>query len=141
MEVRNAFSDFETMSMDTALFCRDGTKTIQSQKDEADINYIVKQFGVTGQLPNGVKAPVYSDFDDIFDFRSAQDAIIKAQASFMAMPANVRSRFFNDPQVFVEFCSDKQNIGELRKMGLAPPEVSKEENSANVKDSGADNKV
>ena len=35
----------------------------------------------------------------------------------------------NDPQAFVEFCSDEANLDEMRKLGLAIP--------AKVEDSGA----
>lgn len=95
--------------------------TQQSGKDEADINTIVRRFGVTGTMPVNVRAPTFADFDQVFDFQTAQNALIAARDSFMAMPADVRTRFSNDPQAFVEFCSDKENLPEMRKMGLAPP--------------------
>ena len=38
------------------------------------------------------------------------NAVRGAEESFMAMPAEVRSRFGNDPQAFVEFCSDEANL-------------------------------
>lgn len=124
MEIRQAYGyDSDKVSEDTGLECKDVTLAQQHQADEADINTIVRRFGVTGQLPEPVRAPTFGDFTDVFDFRSAQDAILEANRSFMAMPADVRARFGNNPQFFVEFCSDPANLPELRKLGLAIAEV------------------
>lgn len=116
---RNYDVDFESDA--TGLECRDESRAVQSQRDEADINTIVRNFGITGALPQGVRVPTYGDFDTVDDYRSAIEAVRAAEASFMAMPAEVRSRFQNDPQQFVEFCSDPGNLEEMRKLGLAVP--------------------
>lgn len=97
------------------------SRTQQSQADETDINGIVRRFRVTGILPQGVRRPTYGDFDGVSDFRTAMDAMLAAQKSFNSMPSEVRDRFQNDPQRFVEFCSDENNIEEMRKFGLAVP--------------------
>lgn len=94
---------------------------IQSFAKECDINTIVKRFGLTGELPQGATAPTYKLFEDVFDFHSAMNAIAVARESFDAMPAEIRLKFLNDPQRFVEFCSDSKNLDEMRKMGLAIP--------------------
>lgn len=120
---RHAYSDFSLDSDSYGLRCDDPSKAVQSQKEEADINTIVRRFGLTGQLPQGVRVPTYGDFDAAIDFKSAQLAIISARQSFEAMPADVRERFANDPQRFLEFCSDDKNLPEMRKLGLAVPEV------------------
>lgn len=113
--------DADAVSEETGLQCNDISKTRQADAKDADINNIVRSFGVTGTLPaGGVRIPSYQDFEDVFDFRSALEAVKAAEASFMALPAQVRSRFQNDPQEFVEFCSDPKNIEELRELGLAP---------------------
>lgn len=94
--------------------------TQQSQAEEADINTIVKRFGLGGTVPLNPRLPILSDFDEIFDFKTAQDAVALANSRFMSMPANIRSEFQNDPQLFVEYCSNPDNLPELRKLGLAP---------------------
>ena len=99
----------------------DKGRTQQSQKEEADINTIVRRFGLTGQMPVGVVPPTYQMFTDVFDYQSAQQAIIDARDSFMKIPADVRRRFNDSPQEFVEYCSDSKNLDEMRKMGLAVP--------------------
>lgn len=97
------------------------SKTVQSSKEECDINVIVKRFGITGQLPQGVVPPSYAIFEDVFDYQTAMNSLVEAQNAFMQMPASVRSRFGNDPHEFVAFCSDPKNLDEMRKMGLAVP--------------------
>lgn len=113
--------DPAAVSDETGLVCDDPSLTRQDSKDEADINVIVRDFGVTGVLPQGVRVPSYGDFDTVSDYQSALEAIRSADASFYAMPANVRERFSNNPQLFVEFCSDPSNLEEMRTLGLAVP--------------------
>lgn len=124
--------DMNEASLESSIAEFDVSRTIQSDKDDADINIIMDRFGKTGTLPQGAKAPTYGDFENIFDFQTAMNAIRGAQEAFMEMPANVRTRFNNDPQLFVEFCSDERNIEEIRKLGLAiPKEVEKNAVAAN----------
>lgn len=123
--VRSAFNyDANMVSRETGTCCADDEdKTVQSFKEEADINVLVRRFGITGQMPQGIVPPTYGVFEDVFDFKTAMDAIAVARESFDAMPGDVRAKFQNDPQKFVEFCSNKDNLPEMRKMGLAIPEV------------------
>lgn len=104
----------------------DSSRTKQSFKEEVDINTIVRRFNLTGQLPTDVRAPTYADFEELFDFRDAMEAIRSAQESFAEMPASVRYRFHNDPAEFVDFCSNPENVDEMIKLGLAVkrPEVN-----------------
>lgn len=67
--------DGDERSLETGYVETMESKTIQSQKDEADINNIVRMFGVTGRLPEGVRVPTYGDFSLVDDYRSAIDAI------------------------------------------------------------------
>lgn len=115
--------DQESASDESGLRCEDVSLAKQSFAEEVDINTIVRRFGISGQLPENVAAPTYSDFNDVFDFKSAMDAIAVANEAFDQMPANVRSRFQNDPQEFVEFCSKEENRAEAVKLGLIVPEV------------------
>nr|AVQ10190.1 minor capsid protein [Gokushovirinae environmental samples] len=101
--------------------------TVQSSAEEADINTIVKRFGVTGQAPQNVRVPLEGDFTEAMDFSSAMRALRLSQESFAAMPADVRSRFHNDPAEFYEFSTSRDekgdlvNLEEMRKFGLAVP--------------------
>lgn len=112
----------EEVSRETALYTdtvKNPSKTIQSGKDEADINVIVRRFGVTGQLPAGVRMPSYGDYVGVADFQSAMNAVRSGEESFMLLPSNIRAQFGNSPQAFLEFVSKKENADEMVKMGLA----------------------
>lgn len=115
--------DVDEASDASGLFCADESLTVQSQKDEADINVLVRRFGVTGMMPV-VEVPeaLLGHFEE-FDMMTAQNLMIDARESFMSLDASVRARFGNDPMAFVQFCGDSVNLPELRKLGLAKPEV------------------
>lgn len=122
--VRNPYNyDVDEVSRETGLRCEDASLAVQDQKDEVDINTIVKRFGLTGKLPDDVRAPTYGDFTDVVDYQSALNAVIAADQAFMEMPAEVRARFNNDPARFVDFCSDAANADEMAKLGLLSPEA------------------
>lgn len=110
--------DAKAVSDQTGLACLDPSRAIQSMKEEADINTIVRQFGITGKLPENVVAPQYGDFTGVDDYRSAIEAIKNAESAFAQMPAAVRERFAHDPAAFVDFCSDERNREEMLKLGL-----------------------
>lgn len=122
--IRSPFNyDTDEASNETGLVCDDDSLAVQSERDECDINTIVRRFGLTGVLPSGVRQPTYGDFVGVSDYQSALAVIESADESFYAMPADVRARFGNDPAQFVDFCSDPANLSEMRKLGLAVPET------------------
>lgn len=125
MFLRTAYNyDKNAASDESGLSCPEPTLAKQSFKEECDINTIVERFGITGQLPQNVRMPTYGDFEQVYDFHTAMNAIRAAEESFMAMPAKIRARFQNDPQQFVEFCSDENNREEAAKLGLAAAKVA-----------------
>ena len=103
------------------LTCPEPSRTIQSQEADANINNIVRNFGLTGKLPVVSKLPEYGDFDGISDYRDAIHAVREAERQFMAMPSALRDKLDNDPQKFLEFCANPANLDELRSLGLAIP--------------------
>lgn len=126
MFVKSAFNyDKRANSLSSALVIPDDPEkeclTKQEFKEECDINTLLRRFAITGQMPEGVRLPVYGDFEQINDFHSAANAIAMASESFDAMPAEIRERFSNDPEKFVAFCLDDRNREEARKWGLVPP--------------------
>jgi len=121
---RTAYNyDRDEVSDATGLSCGEPTRTQQQFKEECDINTIVRRFGVTGQVPTTLAPPMQGDFLNAPDFRSAMDLIVAARESFMEQPSHVRARFHNDPAEFVDFCSNRDNLAEARKMGIAMPEA------------------
>lgn len=99
------------------------SKTIQSGKDDADINVMMRRFGVTGMIPQVPVPPTYKEFSEVFDYQSAMNLVLAGQKSFMALNADVRERFNNDPAKFLAFVENTANDDELRKMGLILPKV------------------
>lgn len=128
LRVYAQLDDFMNRPEWDGLECLDPSLTQQSAKEDADINTIVRRFGITGSMPVGLVPPTFQDFEDVFDYQSALHVVMDAQDRFMAMPAEVRARFGNDPQRFVEFASDSKNLDAMIEMGLAPkkPEAPKE---------------
>ena len=120
--VRSPYNyDAELVSDETGLDCLDVSLTKQSFVEECDINTIVRRFGLTGELPDGVRAPTFGDFTEVVDFKTACDAVAAARESFDALPAEVRARFRNDPQELVEFASDEANRAQLEVWGMVVP--------------------
>lgn len=102
----------------------DPSMTKQSFKEESDINTIVRNFGLTGELPQDVSMPISGDFTEaVTDFHTAQNMLRQSLEAFMLFPADVRARFHNDPQEMMDFVEDKANLEEARKLGLAVPAV------------------
>jgi len=116
---RNPYNyDADYASETTGQLNEEPSVTQQQFKEECDINTIARNFGVTGHIPLPVYMPTYGDFTDVGDFQSALHAIQRAEASFMAMPSEVRARFENSPQKFLDFTSDVRNADEARALGL-----------------------
>lgn len=125
--LRTAYNyDMNKAGDESALHCKDQSRTQQSFTDECDINTIVKKFNLTGQLPENVRMPSYQDFAGPFDFQEAMNAVRLATESFMMMPAHVRARFHNDPNEFVDFCSNDDNRQEAEKLGLVDAKILEE---------------
>lgn len=127
---RNAASD------ESGLSCGEPSRAIQSAAEEADINTIVKRFGLTGKLPENVRMPQYGDFTGVTNYQEALHAVMAAEESFMKMPAHVRERFHNDPASFVDFCANEANREEAEKMGLVVAKPAQEAVSADVQGGG-----
>lgn len=123
MKVRSAYDSFDAMSLETGLECKDESLAQQHFKEECDINEIVRRFGLTGEMPENVRLPVSGDFTGIVDFQTALNAVVEAQESFMALPAEVRARFANDPQRLMEFLADEKNRDEAVKLKLVNPKA------------------
>jgi len=110
--------DGDKVSDETGLSCPEPTLAQQNFKDECDINHIVRQFGLTGELPGKPLSPQYGDFTGVLDYHSAVNAVLAAQDDFMELPAQLRSRFNNDPAELIDFLELEENREEAIKLGL-----------------------
>jgi len=130
--IRNPYNyDTLAASNESGLRCEDASRTQQHFKDETDINNILRQFNVTGQLPTKPMSPRYGDFTGIGDYHGAMNQVIAAEGEFMTLPAQMRAKFNNDPQELIEFLNNPENKEEAMKMGL----LNKAEASAPILES------
>lgn len=113
--------NMDEASVKSGLACNDPTRTQQHDKEDADINTLVKRFGLTGTMPQLDRVPLQGDFHNITDFQSAMNALVEARDQFMKLPADTRKEFDNDPHQFLEFTSNEKNKDKMREMGLLKP--------------------
>jgi len=124
--------DTNAASNESGVHCEDASLAQQHFKDECDINNILRQFNITGLLPESPLSPRYGDFTGIGDYQSALNAVIAAEDGFMALPADIRSRFMNDPAMLIDFLADESNRAEAEKLGLVEPKMAQIEPKTEV---------
>lgn len=112
---------------ESGLACEEPSLAQQHFKDECDINNILRQFNVTGLLPESPLSPRYGDFTGVVDYQSALNAVIAAEDGFMALPAEIRARFENDPENLINFLDNESNKDEAIKLGLIDPKLIENE--------------
>jgi len=96
--------------------------TVQSQVEDVDMNVIMARFGVTQKMPEGFATPMYGDFEEVIDFRTANERVIAARQAFESMPWQLKDRFAHDPQRLLAFVADDANMDEALKLGLLSKE-------------------
>lgn len=117
--LRTAYNyDRDAASNESGLACEEPSLAQQHFKDECDINNILRQFNVTGLLPESPISPRYGDFTGISDYHTALNRVIAAQDEFDGLPAQIRARFENDPAQLIEFLEDENNRSEAEELGL-----------------------
>lgn len=119
--------DTDLASNESGLACEDESLAVQSDKEDADINTIVRRFGLTGELPGDLAMPQSGDFAGLPDFHSAMNLVRATQEEFLRVPAHIRERFNNDPQRLMAFLDDASNRDEAKRLGFLrddplPPE-------------------
>lgn len=100
----------------------DTGRTMQSFKDECDINQILRKFQVQGVL-NHVNnhSGSYSDVSNI-DFAESVRTVTRVRQMFDELPSTVRKRFDHNPESFLEFINSNEPdaINEAVDLGLRP---------------------
>lgn len=120
--VRSAYNyDRDAVSLETGAENDEPSMAKQSFAEEADINTIVRRFGLTGELPTDVAVPQSGDFENAMDFHSAMNVVRAAEEAFMELPAEVRYEFANDPGRFLAFVHDPANRDRAEKLGIVVP--------------------
>ena len=83
------------------------SQTLQSFKDDADINCIIARFENTGVLVDPTvpvsRVPQFGDYSNMPSYQEAQNVLVAANNAFSSLPSKVRERFGNDPAAYFEF--------------------------------------
>ncbi|CCH66320.1 hypothetical protein RINTHH_1650 [Richelia intracellularis HH01] len=112
--------DRNAVSQDTALVCSEDTLTQQNFKEDADLNIMLRKYGVAPvSEPNWEEV----DFSNIGSYHDAMNAIVAAQEQFDALPAEERVKHDNDPGKFMDYWN--QRIVEAEKAKIAEAKAAK----------------
>lgn len=100
------------------------TRTKQEFRNETDINKVMARYFKTGFFDHVSRtAPVFADVSKVGDYASVVRRVKAAEDAFMALPAEVRLRFNNDPAQLVSFLQDPRNREEAVGLGLVVQKV------------------
>lgn len=108
-------------------------KTRQSEAQEADINYVIKKFDATGELPQRRIAGQFADVSSAPSLQSVLEATSKAKEAFASLPDDVRAYFRNDPQRLMaaweagEHAEIFEEIGWLQKLPKVEDELREDD--------------
>lgn len=98
------------------------SKTQPQFARDLDMNVIVKKYarGIMPPLRGGGQ---YLDNTVLpQDYQQAMDTVLRAQDAFSRLPAAIRDRFANRPELMLEFLKDPNNKAEGQKLGLVTPD-------------------
>lgn len=124
--IRSAFTQKERVQLANTK----PSRTKQQFKDECDINTIINRFLRTGHIETLQRLePRYGDVTGI-EYQSAMQTVAEARTLFNELPAKIRSRFDNEPALFLDFVQNDANKEEAIKLGLIKAEVKVAEAAA-----------
>lgn len=95
--------------------------TQQQFQEHVDVNNIVAKYKTTGEWSHLTKkGGVYADVSTMqsIDYLTAYNMVEDAHDAFMALPAEIRDRFQNDPAKLLSFLNEPKNKDEAIKLGL-----------------------
>lgn len=98
-------------------------RTKQSHKDECDINRIMARSMLNGGVIDFVNKyeMQYADVTAV-DYQEAMNQVALAQSMFHDLPSQIRNRFENRPELFLDFVQNPANKAEAHALGLLRPD-------------------
>jgi phage internal scaffolding protein len=121
MEFVSAYSPKLKVELD----CGSESMTQQSFKQECDINYILRKARKTGLIEHvNTYQGDYSDVSNVPTYQEAIQVLQDADHAFSTLPSDIRKRFSNNPQEFLDFVHDPANLDEMKDMGLMKPSAA-----------------
>ncbi len=97
-------------------------RTKQSFTEQCEINNIMARHQKTGAITHLNQHGANYGFATSHDFSESMRIVKTAQDMFNGLPSSIRSRFANDPGLFLDFVQDPDNEAEMRKLGILSPE-------------------
>lgn len=96
------------------------SKTLQSEFESTTIDWYLKRYSANGVDPfaDRLMGARFGDFSNYESFLTAQTRLARVRQGFDALPAEVRARFGNNINQFMEFVTNPNNVEELKSMGL-----------------------
>lgn len=100
--------------------------TVQDEKDETDINYIVNKYadgqkGIATLDLGDSSQYAYLQFGDATlpgDYSTALELVSGVREEFYSLPAYVRAKFGHDPMNFINQLNDPATLEYLQQQGL-----------------------
>lgn len=100
--------------------------TVQDEKDETDINYIVNKYadgqkGIATLDLGDSSQYAYLQFGDATlpgDYSTALELVSGVREEFYTLPAYVRAKFDHDPMNFISQLNNPETLDYLRREGL-----------------------
>ena len=110
----------------TATRITEPTLTQQHTRDQADINFITRQFGITSPSQMPPQPPSFLHVPANWDMQTAIDLVREGEKAFLAQPPEIRAQFDNDLGLYIDHVDAaiaSNNEAELRRLNLAPPKA------------------
>lgn len=101
------------------LVCTDKHLTVQSHKNECDINRVMHRAAHGASLSHLLNhGGTYGDFSDMTGdtYEQMQNTLAEARSIFYDLPAELRGEFNNNPGRFFEFVNDPENNDRLEEI-------------------------
>lgn len=95
------------------------SRTKQAFAKESNVNFIMAKYLSSGVIEHVRKnSGFYADVTDVPDYKEALMVVMEASDLFNSLPSDIRTKFDNDPQKYLEFVSKPENKDQLIKWGM-----------------------
>lgn len=141
---RNSDGSFEDPKIEaTRTDCQkaDDKRTERSHQKSCDIHEIMRKTVKTGVQQHVSKHEgTYGDYLGVPEYQEAQNQIAAAKSMFESIPAEIRSKFDNRPEAFIDWIQNENNKDEIQKAGFSAEHLEcvkserKEQHKQKVKD-------
>lgn len=120
MRFRTAYEEVppEGYVRPTVQWAPDAQGAIQNQRDQVDVNVLMKRYGAAGAIPTANAVQLVGEFDMAMDLQSAIEKVERARDLFSSLPAEVRRVSENSAVRMIELASTPEGLEVLREAGL-----------------------